>query len=285
MGSSVACFSSPHHITALFRAVKGPSPSQSGSIGVGLAVSPRARLCLGVEGEVGYPTPPHYTIVARRLGVGLPAARVSSPLPPGVGYAVSAASAVLGALAASYLGRVPLLRALRVAHSVEVEMSTGLGDVSAIGCGLGLVVRHTPGPPGLSEVDCIPIDGSLVVVSGERGPMPTGELIGVYSSERVMSAVSRALGRVLRDPSLDRMLEEAGYVARELGLDRILVGVDGSRVERLDGVLGFYVKKRMIVVVADARAAGRVSEVLSGFGLRVRLLSPSGSPPSMDLLW
>lgn len=282
-GLDVGCASTPHHITALFRPVKGPGPEYSGSIGVGIAVEPRARACSGTgNGVLGYREPPHFSLVYSGLGSRAQEFRRVYPLPPGMGYAVSAASAVLGALASSLSNRVPIYHGLRVAHRVDAEMGTGLGDVAAIACGVGLVIRSTPGPPGESKVDCIPVEPGVKIVAGESGVMGTKELVDLYSRPYLAEEASRALHRVLKDPSLERLLEEAGGLARRLGLDERFVGVNGSLVSRIDGVLGFYVKKRMIVTVVEEDAVERVVSVLLSRGLSVRILNPSTSPPRLE---
>ncbi|BAN90681.1 pantoate kinase [Aeropyrum camini] len=278
----VRCVSTPHHITALFRPVPGPGPGYSGSIGAGLAVEPRARFCRGLEELEGEYRLPQFEKAAGLLGA-RPRGRLVHPLPPGRGYAVSAASAILGALAASVESGVGVLRAYRAAHDVEVSMSTGLGDVASIACGIGLVIRYSPGPPGEALVDCIPTGPGLYIVAGEAGSMDTSRLIGLYSSQRFVDEVSRSLSRIFREPSLDRFFEEAEKVTTLLGLDSKLVGVEAGRIiTGVDDVYGYYVKKRVLVVAVGEESVGEIARRMARAGLAVRLLKPSTGPPRVE---
>ncbi|GBF08506.1 conserved hypothetical protein [Aeropyrum pernix] len=276
------CLSTPHHITALFRPVPGPGPGYSGSIGVGLAVEPRARFCPGLDGwDPGYDLP-QFNEAAELLG-SRPSGRLVYPLPPGRGYAVSAASAILGALAAAMERGAGVFRAYRTAHEVEVRRSTGLGDVASIACGVGLVLRYSPGPPGEALVDCIPTPPSLYIIAGEAGSMDTSRLIEMYSSQKFVDEVSRSLSRIFREPSLDRFFEEAERVTRLLSLDSRLVGVEAHRIlSGVGDVYGYYVKKRVLVVAAGEGSVGEIVGRMAGAGLDVRLLKPSTGPPRLE---
>ena len=200
------------------------------------------------------------------------------PLPPGRGYAVSAAAAILGALAAAALRGLSVSRALREAHRVEVEMKTGLGDVPAISCGVGVAVRLSPGPPGSAVIECMPLPPSLVVVVGEGGSMATGELLSALKSEDWAEA-SRSLHRLASELSAERFLEEALKYTRARRLDERMLGLKLSEVLPRGGVASYYVKKKLAVVVAERDSVEEIASRLAASGLKVRVLSPSRGPP------
>ena len=266
----------------MFRPVLGPTAYTSGSIGAGIAVEPLARLCVGRRhpegGPIGYKPPPHLLEAPRRMGTQLDNVRHTLPLPPGRGYAVSAVASILGAMAAASLKGVPVNRALMVAHELEVEKRTGLGDVAAISCGIGVVFRLTPGPPGVSKVECTFLDPHLVVVVGEAGAMATRELIAKYGPGEWLEA-SRSMERIARDPSPSRFFEEAMRFTEARRLDEKMLGVRLKDLLPKDGVATFYVKKRLAVVVVEEDAASTIASALRTVGLEPRILFPSKSPP------
>ncbi len=274
----MTCIEVPHHVTALFRPLPGPSPESTGSIGFGVALDTRYRLCRGRPPEgLEAREPPQRAAVMKALGVedqgywGLP------PLPPGRGFAVSAAAAVAGAYAAAIEAGLPLSRALKAAHEVEVKGLTGLGDVAAIACGVGAVYRFTPGPPGEAQVDCVPMKG-YVIVTGHGDPLHTRRLLEAYRG--LLGTVSSRLERVLRRVEVDRDLLEAQAFTEEAGLDAALLGGRRLREELPRGLYhSFYVKKRVVVVITWREYAGIIAGTLSRLGLEARLHDPSMTPP------
>ena len=281
-GASRFCVEAPHHITALFRPVLGPTARITGSVGAGIAVTPPARLCIGKhrieDGTIGYEPPPHLFEAAYRMNVRLEGVRHVLPLPPGRGYAVSAVSAILGAMAAAALKGVSINRAFKVAHEVDVERGTGLGDVAAISCGIGVVFRLTPGPPGDSIVECAPIDPTLLVIVGEGGSMPTRELLVKYGPGEWLEA-SRSMERIARDPSPHRFFEEAIRFTVARKLDVKMLGIRLSSLLPKEGVATFYVKKRLAVVVVEEDSVDAIVDAFKTAGLEPRILFPSKTPP------
>jgi pantoate kinase len=78
-------------------------------------------------------------------------------------------------------------------------------------------------------------------------------------------------------------LEEAERFTRARRLDVRMLGFRLDEAVRVEGVAGYYVKKRLgVVVVSEDRAAEAV-EALASRGLVVRLLRPSLSPPRLTM--
>jgi len=270
------CASAPHHITAVFIPYDSTSLLGAGSIGVGLAVEPRLRACLPGPEE-----PPTSTAarVVRLLQLDGGLGSFTMPLPPGKGYAVSATSAIATALAGvTASGRkVGLLEALQAAHKAEILERTGLGDVLAISCGVGMVMRLVPGAPGVGRAECVPVPRSVSVISLEgEGTLWTGRLLEEEYLSRGRRLAGEALRRVFEERSLEAFAEEATRYTEELGLAGRVLGGGSSVLRRVPGLIGYYAKKRLVVVLVESNLAGDALEVLEGLaGARARLLAPS----------
>ncbi len=282
-----ACIEVPHHITAFFKPYITSDVKRTGSIGAGIAVEPSGRVCVGKPGISGkglHEGPPHFHRVLERLEVMLESPyRIIYPLPPGRGYAVSAVSSLMGAYVSSLISGIPLSRAVLEAHRIDVEMRTGLGDVAAIaGCGLGIVYREVPGPPPYGMVDCIPVDPSLSIIVGEAGAMNTSDLLSLYESYNVWEEASKALHRFLKNPGFDRFVETATSYTRQLRLDEKLIGVNLQVLLRQFDIAGYFVKKKLAVVIAGSTSVEEISTSLEENGMKVRLLRPSTRPPGFS---
>jgi len=184
--------------------------------------------------------------------------RLVLPVPLGSGYAASAALALAySTLVAASSGSMGFEEAAREAHIAEVVEGTGLGDVVAIYYGRMLEARTAPGGPGVGRVESFPVDASHVVTAS-LGFMSTSDM---HSSrlEYIERAFAKAYTQFIENPSLDSFLEsarmfsiEAGFAGRELA-------------ERLDGLVsrglarGWYVKKKVVVVVPEDGLVGEVA--------------------------
>ena len=271
------CASSPHHVTSIFVPFTATSLLGSGSVGVGLAVEPRFRACFPGPDE-----PPTSTAVrALRLVQAVDErGAFLAPLPPGKGYAVSAASAVAAALASTRSGGVKtsVLEALQAAHKAEVLERTGLGDVLALSCGVGLVMRSVPGGPGLGRADCVPLPRSVSILSLEAGgSLWTGRLLGMEYLRRYRREAVRAIGRVLEERSLEAFAEESMRYTVTARLDTLVLGESARRIlARTPGLIGYYTKKLVTIVLVEADRSGDAVEHLSRVrGSKLRVLAPS----------
>ncbi|MCS7100011.1 MAG: hypothetical protein RMH84_00810 [Sulfolobales archaeon] len=262
----------PLNISGFWVPYRGDSYLNTGSVGASLTLEPPVSFKLtrsscplylnGVCFEEYHP-------VARellRLGISV---HGMSPVPLGVGSAVSGAIAI--ALAYAYLhlseggeldaGRVGLL-----AHRIEVETSGGLGDVICQLVGGGLVLRKKPGPPGIGEVVSIPVRDVEVTlgVLGER--ITTKEMLLKFA-DRFAAAGSRAFTEFTEKPELEFFLRlsrefsiEVGFAPREVfrRLDEVLRSLSGA-------VLGYFIKKSLLVVVHELGLSSAVRSAISRF--------------------
>jgi len=271
------CASSPHHITSIFIPQRAGSLEETGSIGAGIAVEPRAYAC-----ATG-PTAPQYSTmerVARILGRPEAASHVSirDPLPPGAGYAVSAAVAVSSALVlARSLGR-GYYRALQAAHAAEILEATGLGDVLAISCGVGIVLRRKAGAPGIGEVECLQMPGTLEILAVETGRQHTSRLLSGID-DRFVAAAEKALRAVFEAESVEGFIEWSQWFSRESGM--LAAALEGRELPSLPGLVGYYAKKRVIVFFVEREWSQDAAIALRGAGWKPRLLSSSSYGPSI----
>jgi len=271
------CAASPHHITGVFAPHHAPDPAETGSIGAGLAVEPRLRACLGPHAGGA---PGVAERVAALLGAPGMAERLDlrTPLPPGRGYAVSAATAVAAALVLGAPLRRGYREALDVAHEAEVIESSGLGDVLAISCGVGVVVRTSPGAPSLGRVECFQVPGTVAVLAVEGPPLHTRSMLERLPSE-AWDLARRLVERVAEERSVEAFAEAAYEFSRATGMLKWVL--DGREPPRVPGAIGFYAKKSVLVYLVESDRVGDAAAALRGAGLKPRLLEPSRGPPTL----
>ncbi|MCR3884600.1 MAG: GHMP kinase [Methanothrix sp.] len=181
-------------------------------------------------------------------------------MPLGAGFGASGA----GALSCAYAINEAFGLALtadgvgEAAHGAEVASGTGLGDVIAQNAG-GLVVRLSPGAPGVGAVDRIPVP-PLRIDCIVRGPLSTEE---VLSDPTVMRGLNRegerALKELLKRPILDRFVSLSWEFARRSGLARDWMEDAVEAVEASGGMAS-------MVMLGDAVFALNGREALAEFG-------------------
>jgi len=276
----------PLHITGLWVPVWRRSPLLSGSIGAGLLLEPHVVAEATSSSEWGI----EILVEGRRLdrvpSIALETLRlvedarpahivISSPVPLGAGFAVSAAIALGIALGTGFLNGWGLVESASLAHIAEVRAGTGLGDVVAMLYGQGLEARLSPGGPGIALVESYAVPRRDVVVA-VLGSMETREMHRVLG-ERLYSAAPR-FARFLSRPSLASFLREARGFSIETGMvDEKLAGVlDGLVYENL--LEGWYVKKRVAVLVPVPSKSGLLERRVNELGLRAYRLRIASAP-------
>ncbi len=272
------CASSPHHITAVFVPVTGPTTERTGSIGVGLAVEPRLTICHGVRGGSELPRTTAQLLESEGLTPGDFTAFM--PLPWRVGYAVSGASAVSAALLAASLKGRGIYAEMARAHEVEVDNRTGLGDVLAISCGVGLVIRRSAGAPGVGSVECLFMPRSLGLIGVDAGTMSTPDFLSGLG-DSYFGAAKKLIDSLISEPSVDNFLTSIRQLTDSLGLLDSLLGVRADAVRRTPYLISYYVKKKVTVIVVERQGLDdAVEHLLTELKpLNVRLLEPSARGP------
>lgn len=273
----VVCASVPHHITAAFRPYWASSPELTGSVGVGIAVEPRLTICHEVKGGG------ELTLTAQDLlkSEGLDVQEFSSfmPLPWGVGYAVSGASSVAAALLIAQMRGKGIFSALAKAHEIEVRSRTGLGDVLALSCGVGLIIRRRPGAPGTGSVECLYFPRSLSIASLEGGSMSTSELLSSLD-ENYFREADKLISAMISEPSVDLFLEQVKVFTDSLGLLKSALGDRADLVRQVPGIVSYYAKKKLAVLIIERQliddAIAYLLDKMKPFNLRLLEASTRG---------
>jgi pantoate kinase len=267
--SRQGCVEIPHHITSIWIPYVKPDYSRSGSKGLGLIVSPKLKVCL-FEHEVQPPYDPigSLTFLKKYARIN-PTQRIGikTVLPPGYGYAVSAATFIGYFLISGFVsGTRSYLDSLEAAHIAEISEKTGLGDVLAISYGKGIAFRVKEGSPANGKVEGFSFPKSVGILSIYKEKMHTNKLLSMYtySTRRLALKLLRMFDQ---NPDFEKFLEvseEFTYKARmhSFTLDEL------SFIKSIPGVLGVYAKKSVAVVFVEndkfRDAVDKVTEKFSG---------------------
>ena len=204
----------PAHVTGFFKAERGGSTDESGSLGAGFSIvhgvrtlvsgarlgggPGDGRLRVSTEGYAPGNTAVSRAVAAefeREIGGGISAdVRHEIGVPVGYGLGCSSAAALSLALALNEaLGSVlPAERAARTAHRAEVLCRTGLGDVLAAYHG-GFEVRVGAGAPGVGRV--ARAGGGTARGSAAAGA-GTAAVIGCFSPVSTRRFIAERLPRI-----------------------------------------------------------------------------------------
>lgn len=294
----------PSHITGLFRAHRREDPMRSGSIGAGLCLFMGATttatittinspdnatepaksnlsdsISILLNGQAS--EAPVSRLVAERLArlhSGGPVGdslsiqlQTDLKMPFGAGFGASGAGALGVACALNSALDLGLTanQAASVAHEAEVTSRTGLGDVIAQNTG-GLVLRLSPGAPGIGVVDRVPVS-PLQISFVVRGPISTSSVLSDDGLMRsVNSAGEAALKDLLKRPTfadfmrLSRRFTLQSGLASEWALDAI------EAVEAVGGLASMIMLGDAVFAWGEVGEEGgldrRVAEALKEFG-------------------
>lgn len=168
--------------------------------------------------------------------------RHTIPVPVGSGFGTSGAGAIGTAMAGSEALGLGLsrLEVYQLAHSVEVELKTGLGTVLGEFCG-GLEVREKEGAPGVGEAFQIPLAGRHTVVALHNGPMLTSDFLSNWEYRRRINEIGGEYSdEICRKRDLKTFLTLAHDFSLRLGL-----GEEYVRVMRKAGSHGYLLGMAM----------------------------------------
>ncbi|MEB3860236.1 MAG: hypothetical protein LRS43_03395 [Desulfurococcales archaeon] len=248
-------------------------------MGAGIAVEPRTVACFPGSRDLSHIGPVARVASLAGLG-GPPRLEYRQALPAGAGYAASGSLSVAASLAIGASLGFSVGKSLVIAHVAEVEELTGLGDVLAISCGVGLVVRWKPGAPGTGVVECFQIPPKISILSMEYGSLETRRLVA--SMEKHKERAFESLKRLERDPGFYTFIEEARKFTLEASLLEGLGHVSREEVEKTPGLVGYYAKKRVLVAFVESQLVHDAAAYLAGLtGIRPRLLEPSRGGPEV----
>ncbi|RLF06799.1 MAG: kinase, partial [Thermoprotei archaeon] len=244
------CVWVPCHITCFFEIREHENALETGSRGAGLnldvGVKTLVKLSKWDDVEVIGGNDVSRDVVERMLQSLGVKAKVEitheSIVPMGVGYGVSGATALGSAIALSVaLGNaMTILQAGAIAHIVEVEHMTGLGDVIAQIHG-GIEIRIKEGAPGIGLIDWIPYEQDLRVIAVTLKSISTKEMLEL-KREIINRSGFKALMKLLRRPSLEELMANAKEFAEDVGfIDEDLKEL--AKILVNEGAIGASVKK------------------------------------------
>jgi pantoate kinase len=131
-------------------------------------------------------------------------------VPIGIGFGTSAGGALTTGLALKEAIKLPLTynQIGQVAHASEIQCLTGLGTVSSLNFGGGLILVTKPGAPGVCQTDRIPISPDYVAVIGYYPSIiPKKSILSSPEKKRDINRYGKkTLEAILADPSLENFL-------------------------------------------------------------------------------
>ena len=142
-------------------------------------------------------------------------------VPIGMGFGTSAGGALTTGLALKEALSLPLTynKIGQVAHAAEIQCLTGLGTVSSLNFGGGLILVTKPGAPGICQTDRIPISPDYVVVVGYYPSIVPKKsvLSSIEKKKEINFYGKKALDAILADPSLENFLDSCWGFAEKAG--------------------------------------------------------------------
>jgi pantoate kinase len=141
-------------------------------------------------------------------------------VPIGMGFGTSAGGALTSGLAFREAAAMPLTynQIGKIAHTSEIQCQTGLGTVSSLTVGGGLILVTEPGAPGICQIDRIPISPDYVIVAGfYNSKIPKNVLSSPERKVRINRYGKKALKQILADPTLENFLVSCWDFAQKAG--------------------------------------------------------------------
>ena len=142
-------------------------------------------------------------------------------VPIGMGFGTSAGGALTTGLALREALSLPLTynQIGQVAHAAEIRCLTGLGTVSSLTFGGGLILVTKPGAPGVCQIDRIPISPDYVAVVGYyRLLIPKKPVLtSPQRKEEINRYGGEALEAILAKPTLENFLEQCWAFSENAG--------------------------------------------------------------------
>ncbi|MFW9848991.1 MAG: pantoate kinase [Candidatus Thorarchaeota archaeon] len=227
----------PGHVTGLFRIFdEHIDPLQRGSMGAGFSVSAGTLTTITVIETDDSTIITKYnerkiqalvteTVVEKLsndFNVTLSAEIThESDLPIGVGFGASGAGALGTALSLSSIlaPEMDYTTSSQYAHYAEIINRAGLGDVIAQTVG-GIEIRTKAGAPGIGSTINVAIPENLVIVlAGSTGLETKSVLTDPDSRERINREGESRIKKIISDPSLQSIIENAKEFAQAVGLE------------------------------------------------------------------
>jgi len=141
-------------------------------------------------------------------------------VPIGMGFGTSAGGALTAGLALKEALALPLTynQIGKIAHVSEIQCQTGLGTVSSLTVGGGLILVTEPGAPGICQIDRIPISPDYVIVAGfYNSKIPKTVLSSPERKVQINRYGKKTLKQILAEPTLENFLASCWDFAQKAG--------------------------------------------------------------------
>ncbi|WP_069807623.1 pantoate kinase [Vulcanisaeta thermophila] len=271
----------PLHITSMWLPRYAQDPRTTGSLGAGIVISPGVEVTVSDEdAKLRVTGLRHVDEVLRRFGVNVNV-EYRAPAPLGFGYGMSGALTLGVALGVATLLRKPLLEAAQVAHEIEVNLGTGLGDVIAEFYGGGIELRVRPGAPGIGVIDKIPYPNDLVVLTHEFAREDTNVML-LRLRDKLEVLGKEFMGEIMREPTYENFVRLSMEFSRRLGF--LTEDIEGRVRPCIKYVDGYYVKKGVLVLLTRVDEAPQASDCLTRHGLPTRYFKISDAGAQVRII-
>lgn len=228
----------PSHITGFFEILDNDNPLKKGSRGAGVVmdkgVITKIKIDSGNGAKIkinGKNDPRNATITEKTLEIlkryfDLEDKKIKIEhdvqVPIGAGFGTSAAFALGTSIGISKILELSLTfnQAAQIAHTAEVEMKSGLGDVIGEISG-GIVLRTKEGAPGVGITDKIVLRDleELFVISKTFGEISTADIIENPVHKKKINEMGRnLLHELIKDPKPQKFMELSRKFAENTGL-------------------------------------------------------------------
>ena len=182
-------------------------------------------------------------------------------LPISQGFGMSAAGALSSCLAICKCFKLPPETALKAAHTAEVQLQTGLGDVISSFFG-GIEIRKSPGLPPWGFIEHIPGNFEIVLcVIGKK--IDTKKVLNNHALVKKISKYGIfCTKKLLENPSVENFFYQSQLFTKKTGL------ADKKILHAIDSVKNLGIAS-MCMLGNSIFAAGKTEEiyrVLSVFG-------------------
>ncbi len=269
----------PAHISGFWYVVKSDNLLAMGTLGAGITLKPHVIITNSrynlKESFIEYSDRiiefKPYNLAVKLANLPYKSIKVVFKGSLGAGYGLSAAI-TLGGLIISYYSMyrdIDLNFIGRYAHLSEVYNLTGYGDVIAELYGCMIVMRIKPGAPGYGAIDIIPVKDKVNVITIELSRYTTSEMFRLFGN-KIARYGYEAYDKFSRNPSLESFLENAYIFSYRTGmLNRNLDTAVKDKLKtyiKRGGVLGYFVKKGLLVLCVDYNIANEVFNEIRIFG-------------------
>lgn len=224
----------PGHITGFFEVLMKESLLYSGSRGCGVVIDKGVETLVEVEESektkiqtfinnkeqncrvtkfavkelLNIIAKPYKIKIYHKLGV---------PMMQGFGTSASGTLGAILALNKALKLNLTLNQCSSIAHKSEVINKTGMGDVIAEVNG-GVVIRLSPGAPGIGRIDKIPFEGYVAMIIAGK-PIETKKILRDETMIRRINEIGRAcMNKILKEPTVENFLRISYFFAKKTKL-------------------------------------------------------------------